>query len=117
VLNHPKYLDLLNQKDNVEHQISLFMEVVVSGKEELAKCKQQNEKINHCQGLQQNYQPYLTYGQNFHQPDQNFVQCQYHVVMDNFTAQETAAIAEVDIKLKHEDVFKLERRHISPSYF
>ena len=77
MLNHPKYLDLLNQNDNVEHQISLFMEVVVSGKEELAKCKQQSEKINHCQGLLQNYQPYLTYGENFLQPDQNFVQCQY----------------------------------------
>jgi hypothetical protein len=30
MLNHPKYLDLLNQKDNVENQISSFMEVVVS---------------------------------------------------------------------------------------
>jgi hypothetical protein len=81
VLNHPKYLDLLNQKDNVENQISSFMEVVVSAKEELAKCKeemqQQNEKIKHHQGLQQNYQPDLNYGQNYHQPDQNFVQSHY----------------------------------------
>lgn len=81
VLNHPKYLGLLNQKDNVENQISSFMEVVVSAKEELAKCKQemqqQSAMIKHHQGLQQNYQPDLTYGQNFYQPDQNSVQSHY----------------------------------------
>ena len=74
-------MDLLNQQDNVENQISSFVEVVVSAKEELAKCKQemqqQKEMIKHQQGLQQNYQPDLNYGQNYHQPDQNFVQCQY----------------------------------------
>lgn len=88
VLNHPKYLDLLNQKDNVENQISSFMEVLVSAKEELAKCKQeiqqQKEMIKHHQGLQQNYQPALTYGQNFNQPDQNFVPYQYQCGNEQF---------------------------------
>jgi hypothetical protein len=46
VLNHPKYLDLLNQKDNVENQISSFMGVVVSAKEELAKCKEEMQQQN-----------------------------------------------------------------------
>ena len=32
VLNHSKYFDLLNQKDNVENQLSSFIEVVVSAK-------------------------------------------------------------------------------------